>query len=412
MVDMNRAQWDTVAPCYWEQLTETAFELGADVVIASVHEGDEGVMTDVMTPAGPADGSTHQVPLVFLSRRDAVVLSTYLLVFPNTTIDMFCPTCVSIVEQVTDASQWMYPVVFAGVVIIMILVAGMLVWAIFKPYPQVHPMIDPEQMEIDNALRVSYRRAQLAARQQELLRTSPVQNFSLSKQRGIVEPPQQSPDADADAAAVAVAEETVPVALEGQNMCAICIEEFSDGCQVRPLPCGHQFHPHCVDPWILDNCTCPLCKAEILGDKPLVFVSDDFIGGFEGDEDDVLLESAELLAWHQEEESLRGASTASQSTELDRISQLSGPAGSDEHNLSLTWTPRESALVSEGAITVQNGHVDSESIITESLQSNEPDLDASHASPSLPGAVDDVSERSVSVEITAPTRPNEIDSEV
>lgn len=30
------------------------------------------------------------------------------------------------------------------------------------------------------------------------------------------------------------------------------------------LPCKHEFHPTCVDPWLKDNHTCPLCKGDIL----------------------------------------------------------------------------------------------------------------------------------------------------
>lgn len=42
--------------------------------------------------------------------------------------------------------------------------------------------------------------------------------------------------------------------------CSICVEEFRRGDDVRVLPrCRHQFHPQCLDPWLLNVAsTCPL----------------------------------------------------------------------------------------------------------------------------------------------------------
>lgn len=41
--------------------------------------------------------------------------------------------------------------------------------------------------------------------------------------------------------------------------CSICTEDFKVGEDVRVLPCNHQYHPQCVDPWLIDvSGTCPL----------------------------------------------------------------------------------------------------------------------------------------------------------
>ena len=41
--------------------------------------------------------------------------------------------------------------------------------------------------------------------------------------------------------------------------CSICTEDFEEGVDVRLLPCKHQFHPDCVDPWLVNvSGTCPL----------------------------------------------------------------------------------------------------------------------------------------------------------
>lgn len=69
--------------------------------------------------------------------------------------------------------------------------------------------------------------------------------------------------------------------------CAICVDEFEDGDEVRLLPCGHRFHqlvgrnlcgpflvlpgthgvrnPQCIDPWLLSSSVyCPLCKSDLM----------------------------------------------------------------------------------------------------------------------------------------------------
>ncbi|KAJ3112010.1 hypothetical protein HDU96_005054 [Phlyctochytrium bullatum] len=50
-----------------------------------------------------------------------------------------------------------------------------------------------------------------------------------------------------------------------RECCAICIDEFVVGSRVRQLPCKHQFHDSCIDPWLLKhNRLCPICKRDVL----------------------------------------------------------------------------------------------------------------------------------------------------
>nr|CAB3268056.1 Gl zinc finger (RING)-10 precursor [Phallusia mammillata] len=50
----------------------------------------------------------------------------------------------------------------------------------------------------------------------------------------------------------------------GGSLCAICLEEFSEGQELRIVPCSHEFHKLCVDPWLREHQTCPLCNFNIL----------------------------------------------------------------------------------------------------------------------------------------------------
>ncbi|XP_055346421.1 uncharacterized protein LOC129593928 [Paramacrobiotus metropolitanus] len=49
------------------------------------------------------------------------------------------------------------------------------------------------------------------------------------------------------------------------NQCYICLETYRHGEKVRTIiPCGHEFHSACVDPWLLrDHLVCPVCRREI-----------------------------------------------------------------------------------------------------------------------------------------------------
>ncbi|KAE9417923.1 hypothetical protein Angca_003271, partial [Angiostrongylus cantonensis] len=49
-----------------------------------------------------------------------------------------------------------------------------------------------------------------------------------------------------------------------QERCSICLDEYAEGTELRVLFCGHEFHPKCVDPWLLANRRCPLCQFDVV----------------------------------------------------------------------------------------------------------------------------------------------------
>lgn len=49
------------------------------------------------------------------------------------------------------------------------------------------------------------------------------------------------------------------------RICSVCISDYVTGNKLRQLPCMHEFHIHCIDRWLSENCTCPICRQPVLG---------------------------------------------------------------------------------------------------------------------------------------------------
>lgn len=49
-----------------------------------------------------------------------------------------------------------------------------------------------------------------------------------------------------------------------ETVCPVCIEPYAADQLVRTLPCRHIFHRSCVDAWLLEQRSCPVCKLDIL----------------------------------------------------------------------------------------------------------------------------------------------------
>ncbi|GAB2229418.1 hypothetical protein Droror1_Dr00023558 [Drosera rotundifolia] len=46
--------------------------------------------------------------------------------------------------------------------------------------------------------------------------------------------------------------------------CSVCLAEYIPDDVLRILPyCGHFFHVNCIDIWLLQHCTCPICRISL-----------------------------------------------------------------------------------------------------------------------------------------------------
>lgn len=49
------------------------------------------------------------------------------------------------------------------------------------------------------------------------------------------------------------------------NQCSVCLGIFEVGDTNRILPCLHVFHEKCIDTWLHEHATCPICKFSAIG---------------------------------------------------------------------------------------------------------------------------------------------------
>lgn len=62
---------------------------------------------------------------------------------------------------------------------------------------------------------------------------------------------------------------------DDEDCCQICLVEYEVGDDIRCLPCNHEFHKSCVDPWLAQNASCPACRHS-LSDLVSLTTSNDF----------------------------------------------------------------------------------------------------------------------------------------
>ncbi|KAE8777750.1 RING-H2 finger protein ATL67-like [Hordeum vulgare] len=56
-------------------------------------------------------------------------------------------------------------------------------------------------------------------------------------------------------------------AADASAMCVVCLAEYEDDDVLRVLPyCGHDFHVACIDIWLNQHSTCPVCRVSLRND--------------------------------------------------------------------------------------------------------------------------------------------------
>ncbi|CAO3569083.1 unnamed protein product [Mortierella alpina] len=116
--------------------------------------------------------------------------------------------------------------------------------------------------------RGSYRRASHSRQGQQNVQssaTSVSSSLSLSLSLSSSTDQEKKPKRCCGEQAVEETEKELPFAnANAQTMCAICLGEYEVGDQVRTLPCYHQYHLACIDPWLLTVASfCPICKRDL-----------------------------------------------------------------------------------------------------------------------------------------------------
>eukprot|EP00040_Diaphanoeca_grandis_P023743 m.129620 g.129620 ORF g.129620 m.129620 type:complete len:371 (-) comp29412_c0_seq1:71-1183(-) len=55
---------------------------------------------------------------------------------------------------------------------------------------------------------------------------------------------------------------------DGTKPCAVCFEDMQGSPRCRVLPCCHVFHAECIDPWLRQRPTCPICVSNVVHHRP------------------------------------------------------------------------------------------------------------------------------------------------
>lgn len=51
--------------------------------------------------------------------------------------------------------------------------------------------------------------------------------------------------------------------LNADSHCAVCKDKFELGSKARQMPCNHIYHSGCIEPWLVQHNSCPVCRVEL-----------------------------------------------------------------------------------------------------------------------------------------------------
>ncbi|NXA20945.1 RN128 ligase, partial [Ibidorhyncha struthersii] len=116
------------------------------------------------------------------------------------------------------------------------------------------------------------------------------------------------------------------------DSCVVCIELYKPNEVVRILTCNHLFHKNCIDPWLLEHRTCPMCKCDIL---KVLGVEEDVEEGAESVQATVSSRTSNVSTVNEEDNRSETASSGYASVQGADESVLEEHAPSENDNMHL-----------------------------------------------------------------------------
>ncbi|CAH2283987.1 RING-H2 finger ATL2-like [Pelobates cultripes] len=107
----------------------------------------------------------------------------------------------------------------------------------------------------------------------EIVGNQPAENNEGNRQPGPAQEPSQpvnAQDVDNNEPPLAQNEDPpqpIPQGAQGddeQDECSICLSAFDPAEEIMLLHCGHRFHIECIQMWLQEHCTCPMCRAVVI----------------------------------------------------------------------------------------------------------------------------------------------------
>ncbi|NXE48263.1 RN128 ligase, partial [Casuarius casuarius] len=126
------------------------------------------------------------------------------------------------------------------------------------------------------------------------------------------------------------------------DSCAVCIELYKPNEVVCILTCNHLFHKNCIDPWLLEHRTCPMCKCDIL---KALGIEADIEDGAESVQATASSEASNITSVNEEDSSSETASSGYASVQGADESVLEEHAPSENDNMHLVNSESQPSAV-------------------------------------------------------------------
>jgi len=231
----------TPSRCYWARLARAALQAGSPLIVASLSTA----VSSTSSPLSqlPDTGSAPlAVPVIFVPHNDAVFI--LLTVRGDTTLKVKSDGSGG--GESTAQAVPMHLAILATAAVILLVVLIFMAKVIMTPS---HPVLPAEVVRDDDGGRAPTR--------------SMVENNRLHSESRLRDLNSRSPSVVFKTADELKTDQPQMVE-DAADTCAVCIDCFEPDSEVRCLECGHVFHKECIDPWLVDHGTCPLCKVLVL----------------------------------------------------------------------------------------------------------------------------------------------------